>query len=294
TKSYTKQLKSGEKVIVNPDAMRTRIMLVFYGFINIGALFMLATTYAEKYVGLWLSFLLTEIIYLLLPTLLLTWGDMSSHERSRSQRSRSSKTSFEYGVRSSGMQQTPIPCIAHAMCLLFFPIWNLNVGGIGSVGTNQGAAMITNGVPNDLSNFSPLTIIVAIPLLTFVIYPALDRYRIHVRPITRLTFGFFLAMASSICNGEYTSYRHADITHQRAKPLLLSAPTIALGALSECFCNVTTYELAYARSPPSMTGLVVAVFLFMKALSSALGEILIPVTKDPFLLWGFGVHRQLG
>lgn len=39
------------------------------------------------------------------------WGDMSSHERSRSQRSRSSKTSFEYGVRSSGMQQTPIPCI---------------------------------------------------------------------------------------------------------------------------------------------------------------------------------------
>lgn len=46
-------------------------MLVFYGFINIGALFMLTTTYAEKYVRLWLSFLLTGIIYLLLPTLLL-------------------------------------------------------------------------------------------------------------------------------------------------------------------------------------------------------------------------------
>lgn len=58
--------------------------------------------------------------------------------------------------------------------------------------------MITNGVPNDLRNFSPLMIIVAIPLLTFVIYPALDRYRIHVGPITRLTFGFFLAIASSI------------------------------------------------------------------------------------------------
>ncbi|CRL29239.1 Oligopeptide transporter [Penicillium camemberti] len=64
---------------------------------------------------------------------------------------------------------------------------------------NQGTAMITNGVPNDvLSNFSPLTIIVAIPLLTFVIYPTLDRYIIHVGPVTRLTFGFFLAMVSSI------------------------------------------------------------------------------------------------
>lgn len=72
TKPYTKQLKSGEKVIVDPDAKRTRIKLIFYGFINIGALFMLATTYAEKYVGFWLSFLLMGIIYLLLPILLLT------------------------------------------------------------------------------------------------------------------------------------------------------------------------------------------------------------------------------
>ncbi|CRL29240.1 unnamed protein product [Penicillium camemberti] len=37
-----------------------------------------------------------------------------------------------------------------------------------------------------------------------------------------------------------------------------------------------------------MKSLAVAVFLFMKALSSALGEILIPATKDPFLLWIWG------
>lgn len=29
TKPYTKQLKSGEKVIVDPDAKRTRIKLIF-------------------------------------------------------------------------------------------------------------------------------------------------------------------------------------------------------------------------------------------------------------------------
>lgn len=71
-KAYTKQLKSGEKVIVDPDATNTRTMLIFYGFVNVGAFFMLATTYTEKYVGFWLSFLLTGIIYLLLPILLLT------------------------------------------------------------------------------------------------------------------------------------------------------------------------------------------------------------------------------
>jgi dipeptide/tripeptide permease len=181
---------------------------------------------------------------------------------------------------------------------LFFPIWNLNVGGIGSVVTNQGAAMITNGVPNDvLSNFSPLTIIVAIPLLTFVVYPTLHRYRIHVGPITRLAFGFFLAMISGIVGTivQWKVYKLSPCgyyasTCDTVAPISIwwQAPNIVLGALSECFCNVTAYELAYARSPPSMKGLVVAIFLFMNALSNALGEILIPVTKDPWLLWIWG------
>ncbi|KAJ6095175.1 MFS peptide transporter [Penicillium canescens] len=62
-------------------------------------------------------------------------------------------------------------------------------------------------------------------------------------------------------------------------------PNTVLRALSECFCNATAYELAYARSPPNIKSLVVAIFLFMSALSSAIGEILIPATKDPRLLW---------
>lgn len=70
-KAYTKTMKSGEKVIVDPEATTNRIMLLFYGFVNVGAFFMIATTYAEKYVGFWLSFLLAGIIYLLLPILLL-------------------------------------------------------------------------------------------------------------------------------------------------------------------------------------------------------------------------------
>lgn len=70
-KAYIKTLKSGENVIVDPEATTNRIMLLFYGFVNVGAFFMLVTTYSEKYVGFWLSFLLVGIIYLLLPILLL-------------------------------------------------------------------------------------------------------------------------------------------------------------------------------------------------------------------------------
>ena len=64
-------------------------------------------------------------------------------------------------------------------------------------------------------------------------------------------------------------------------------PNVALGAMSEVFINVTAYELAYARAPQHMRSTVVALFLFMTALSSALGEILIPAIADPTLVWAW-------
>lgn len=69
-KAYTKVLKSGEKVIVDPELTSSRTMLIFYGVVNVGAFYMLATTYAENYVGYWLAFLLAGIIYFLLPVVL--------------------------------------------------------------------------------------------------------------------------------------------------------------------------------------------------------------------------------
>lgn len=158
--------------------------------------------------------------------------------------------------------------------------------------------MVTNGAPNDaLSNFNALTIIFVIPILTFVIYPTLRRYKINFGPITRITFGFFLATLAGLV-GALVQWRVYSLspcgnqasTCDNVAPISIwwqLANTI-LSALSECFCNVTAYELAYARSPNGMKGLVVAFFLFMHALSSAIGEILLPATADPWLVWIWG------
>ena len=69
-KAYTRDLPTGEKVVVDPESTIQRIMLIFYALINIGAFFAIATTYSEKYVGYWLAFLTPGIIYFLLPLLL--------------------------------------------------------------------------------------------------------------------------------------------------------------------------------------------------------------------------------
>lgn len=157
--------------------------------------------------------------------------------------------------------------------------------------------MTTNGAPNDLlNNFNALTIIVSVPLLTYIIYPTLQRFNIRFGPITRITFGFVLAMLSSVI-GAITQwkiyetspcgYAAASSCELGVSPLSIwwQIPNTVLAALSECFANVTGYELAYSRAPAGMKGLVMAIFLFMSALSSAIGEILLPATRDPWLIW---------
>jgi dipeptide/tripeptide permease len=175
---------------------------------------------------------------------------------------------------------------------------NLSQGGVGSVLTAQGSSMTTNGAPNDLlGNFNALTIILFVPFLTGIVYPALERFNMMPGRITRITFGFTLAWISSVIGAitQWYIYKTSPCGHFASKckigtgvsPLSIwvQLPNVILGAISECFCQVTAYEIAYARSPKNMKALVMSIFLFMNALSSALAQIMTPAVKDPNLVW---------
>jgi dipeptide/tripeptide permease len=327
-------LKSGEKVVVDPESTVQRAMLIFYALTNVGAFFALATTYSEKYVGYWLAFLTPGIMYFLLPFLL--WflhsrlviypPDGSALNKAwnitvvafKYNRFNVFRKDFWDTAKPSSLLERGITIyrgkpiswtdkdaddvkrtLQACMIFVYFPVYNINDNGIGSVQTAQASTMTTNGAPNDiLNNFNALTIIVAIPLLSYVVYPALARYKIKFGRISRITFGFTLAWISGIYGavlqwkiyqtspGGYYATDYAE-AGKGVSPLSIwiTIPNVALGALSECFCNVTAYELAYARSPPGMKALVVSIYLFMNALSYALGLILTPAINDPHLIW---------
>ncbi|KAK7534140.1 POT family-domain-containing protein [Phyllosticta citribraziliensis] len=332
-KPYTRVLDSGEKVIVDPEATVNQIMLVFYALINVGAFFALATTYAEKDVGYWLAFLLPTILFMLLPLLLafmykrLVKVPPSGSELTKFVQVCSvvvKENGFKFWKKDYWAAAMPSKLAEKGITtfggkpirwsdkfvddvsrmldackiFLYFPIYNLNDNGIGSVANNQGSTMLSKGAPNDLlSNFNPITIIVAVPILNMVVYPFLRRNKIAFGPIKRITFGFCIACLSGVI-GTIVQYRVYEtnpcgyqatscVSDGKVSPIRIwwQVPVYSLGALSECFCNVTAYELAYARSPKSMRALVVSLFLFTTALSSALGEILSPVIKDPYLIW---------
>ncbi|KAI1206118.1 POT family protein [Annulohypoxylon truncatum] len=325
-REYTKVLKSGEKVLVDPETTVSHIMLIFYAFVNIGAFFSIAIVYVEKYHSFWLAFLLPGIVYFLLPILLAVMykrtirkppngSDLTKFIKITVLALKKSKGNLfsknlwhnvqpsilaEQGTHVSYSEKDVDDARRSWQAVsifLYVPIWILNDGGVGAVASNQGAAMTSNGAPNDLlNNFNPLVIIVFSPLMAQVVYPFLERKKIKFGRISRMTFGFSLAILSGVIGAivQYRVYETSPCgyyasTCDDVSPISIwwQIPNVALGAISEIFVNVTSYELAYARAPEHMKATILALFLFMTALSSALGEILIPAIVDPTLVWAW-------
>jgi POT family proton-dependent oligopeptide transporter len=57
--------------------------------------------------------------------------------------------------------------------------------------------MRTDGFPNDvLSNINPLTLIIFIPIVDKWLYPGLRKIGFKMRPITRITIGFWIGVVA--------------------------------------------------------------------------------------------------
>jgi len=182
----------------------------------------------------------------------------------------------------------------------FFIIYNITNGGIGGIQNSQANSMTTNGVPNDLiDNFNPLTIIILIPILDYVIYPILRKYKVNFRPVHRIFFGFILAAISQVIGAiiQWRVYETSPCGYYataceigtRVSPISVWVETILyiLGAASECFANTAAYEIAYIRAPENMKGLVMALFLFASSISAAISTSATASLVDPYLIWPF-------
>ncbi|KAI5291660.1 hypothetical protein KEM52_000105 [Ascosphaera acerosa] len=161
-----------------------------------------------------------------------------------------------------------------------------------------------HGIPNDLmQNFDPIAVIVFIPIMEKVFYPALLKMRIQVRPITRISFGFVvaslgMAYAAIIQHYIYKAgpcYEHPnacvidgkEITDPNHIHIGIQTPAYVLIGISEIFASVTGLEYAYTKAPPSMKSFVQSMYLLTNAFGSAIAEALTPAAYDPAIMWMF-------
>lgn len=190
-------------------------------------------------------------------------------------------------------KSTLTQCIMFAFWVPFL----LNDSGLGSTLNAQAGAMVLNGVPNDLfNNFNQITIVVAIPLIQYVLYPFLKKHDWMIRPVHKIFIGFMLGCFSTMVAAilQHKIYQTSPCGNYASTCDKVSTVTAwyevivyALAALGECFCMPTGYEISYTRAPYNAKGLVMSLFLFNSAISAAINEAVSGALNDPNLVWTF-------
>ncbi|EJF63722.1 oligopeptide transporter [Dichomitus squalens LYAD-421 SS1] len=191
----------------------------------------------------------------------------------------------------------------------WYPIYWLTYNQLNNNLTSQAATMVTNGVPNDvLSNLDPFALIIFIPICDIFIYPALRRAGINFSPLKKITLGFFtgaaaMAWAAVVQHYIYKrnpcGYHVATCTDADGNPITsdlnvwIQTGAYVLIAFSEIFASITGLEYAFTKAPKNMRSLVMSVFLFMSAISSAIGEAFVSLSSDPLLVWNYGAMGVL-
>jgi dipeptide/tripeptide permease len=145
--------------------------------------------------------------------------------------------------------------------------------------------MELHGLPNDiLPNIDPITIILLIPVMDRLIYPFI-RTKLHFAftSITRISLGFMFAACAML----YAGVLQAKIYAVEPEKIHIAwqAPAYMLVAISEILASITGLELAYAKAPENMKSFIMSLFLLTSAGGSALGILIAPFAKDPWLHW---------
>lgn len=236
--SMVKVLPSGEKVIVDREQVLERISLYYYWIINVGAFFLVATTYCARRIGYWLAFLVPTIMYVFLPGILfflkprlvedapaksglsIFWrvlrvtfsrgwfrrykeGSLWEYAKPSNMVARGETTYKHYKNKEITWDDQWVIDIRRTLqsckIFLYFPMFQLCDQGLGNALNAQSGAMITKGIPNDLYyNFNALAIIVMIPILDYMVYPLMRRYNIPFHPVWKITFGFFFCASAQV------------------------------------------------------------------------------------------------
>ncbi|KAF8872958.1 peptide transporter PTR2A [Infundibulicybe gibba] len=186
---------------------------------------------------------------------------------------------------------------------LWYPIYWLTYNQLNNNLTSQAATMSTHGLPNDvLSNLDPFALIIFIPIFDKVIYPGLRRMGLNFSALKRITAGFATGAAAMIWATVVQHYIYqTNPCHEEASTcdgvspmnVWIQTGAYVLIAFSEILASITGLEYAFTKAPKNMRSLVMAVFLFMSAISSALGEAFVSLSADPLLEWNYGVMAVL-
>ncbi|KAL5625509.1 hypothetical protein BROUX41_005569 [Berkeleyomyces rouxiae] len=276
--------KSGERVIVDPTLTVEHVYNWFYMFINVGALLgQISMSFAEKYVGFWLAFLLPTVMLSFCPLVML-WGRRRYVRREPdgsvlgpalktfmlAQKGRWSinpfatwrnmhdgtfwdkvkPSSFAPGTKPQWMtfDDAWVDELRRGFsaCSVFcwYPIYWLTYNQLNNNLVSQAATLQLGGLPNEIvSNLDPLALIIFIPICDMFFYPALRRWKIRFTPIRKIFAGFMAGALAMVYSCVLQYYIYRQSDCGRYPSTCDTKPNISVWAQSGAYVLIALSEI---------------------------------------------------
>lgn len=320
TKPIIKVLKSGERVVQDPNITIQNVFMIFYLMINIGSMSVIATTQLELHVGFWAAYLL-PFCFFWVAVVVLIFGKnqyvkvpVSDKVIQKCFRVLFIGIKNKFNLHSAKPSNNPgaqypwddkfvdevIRALYACKVFVFYPVYWVIYGQMTNNFISQAGQMELHGLPNDiLQAINSFAIILFIPILERWGYPFLRKFT-PMKPVSRITCGFMFAVGAMIYAAVLQSYIYktgpcyeqpGHCAGFEGVPnrihVAIQAPAYVLIALSEIFASITGLEYAYTKAPVSMKAFIMSIFLVQNAFGSALGIAISPTAVDPKLTWNY-------
>lgn len=321
TKPVIKILKSGERVVQDPNITIQNVFMFFYLMINVGSLSVLATTNLEAHVGFWAAYLLPLCFFVIaIAALVLGRNNYVKVPVGEKIIAKSFKVFFiatknkfnfdaakpslhpDAGFQWSDKFVEEVKRATYACKVFaFYPIYWVVYGQMLNNFISQAGQMELHGLPNDiLQAIDSLTIILFIPICERFVYPFIRKFT-PFRAITKIFWGFMFGAAAMVYAAVLQHYIYKAgpcydnpmgcapeyATTPNHIHVAIQTPAYFLIGMSEILASITGLEYAYTKAPASMKSFIMSLFLLTTAFGSALGIALSPTSENPKFVWTF-------
>ncbi|ABN64942.1 peptide transporter [Scheffersomyces stipitis CBS 6054] len=321
THPVIKVLKSGERVIQDPNITIQNVFMFFYLMINIGSMSVIATTQLEAHVGFWAAYLLPFCFffiallalvlgrnqYVKVPvgdkvinkTFKCAWiGLRNGFNMDAARPSMNPEKEFPW---NDHFVDEVVRSVYACKVFVFYPIYWVVYGQMLNNFVSQAGQMELHGLPNDiLQAIDSLVIIIFIPIFERLVYPFIRKFT-PFKAITKIFWGFMFGAGAMVYAAVLQHYIYKTgpcYDHPKACApqylnvpnrvhVAIQAPAYFLIAISEILASITGLEYAYTKAPVSMKSFIMSLFLLMNAFGSALGIALSSTSEDPKMVWTY-------
>jgi POT family proton-dependent oligopeptide transporter len=119
-------------------------------------------------------------------------------------------------------------------------------------------------LPSQVQAINPILILLFIPLFSYVIYPAIDRF-FPLTPLRKIGIGFFLAAAAFAV----VSIIEEWINDGQTPYFLWQVLAFVLITAAEIMISITALEFAYTQAPTTMKSFIMSFYLLSMAVGNA-------------------------